>query len=80
MDETHVDDDCRLPGVKWTEGPFSCLNKARFGISWGTVGAAEFCWHAAVNTPSRGNNSTNQLLVISLFKRSSGLPNASHTS
>ena len=47
MDETHVDDDCRLPGVSGLKGPFSCLNKARFGISWGTVGAAEFCWHAA---------------------------------
>jgi glutaryl-CoA dehydrogenase len=36
-----------LPGVKGLAGPFGCLNKARFGIAWGTVGAAEFCWHRA---------------------------------
>ncbi|MBM3517817.1 MAG: acyl-CoA dehydrogenase [Alphaproteobacteria bacterium] len=36
-----------LPGVSGLKGPFGCLNKARFGISWGALGAAEFCWHAA---------------------------------
>jgi glutaryl-CoA dehydrogenase len=36
-----------LPGVKGLRGPFSCLNKARFGIAWGAMGAAEFCFHAA---------------------------------
>ena len=36
-----------LPGVKGLRGPFSCLNNARYGISWGALGAAEFCWHAA---------------------------------
>jgi glutaryl-CoA dehydrogenase len=36
-----------LPGVKGLAGPFGCLNKARFGIAWGTMGAAEFCWHRA---------------------------------
>jgi len=36
-----------LPKVKGLRGPFSCLNKARYGISWGAMGAAEFCWHAA---------------------------------
>jgi glutaryl-CoA dehydrogenase len=36
-----------LPGVKGLRGPFSCLNKARYGISWGAMGAAEFCFHAA---------------------------------
>ncbi len=36
-----------LPGVKGLRGPFSCLNKARYGIAWGALGAAEFCWHAA---------------------------------
>jgi len=35
--------------VEGLKGPFSCLNKARFGISWGSLGAAEFCWHAARN-------------------------------
>jgi glutaryl-CoA dehydrogenase len=36
-----------LPNVKGLRGPFSCLNNARYGISWGALGAAEFCWHAA---------------------------------
>jgi glutaryl-CoA dehydrogenase len=36
-----------LPGVSGLRGPFSCLNKARFGIAFGALGAAEFCWHAA---------------------------------
>ena len=38
-----------LPGVKGLRGPFSCLNNARYGIAWGALGAAEFCWHAARN-------------------------------
>ena len=38
-----------LPGFPGLKGPFSCLNKARFGIAWGALGAAEFCWHAARN-------------------------------
>jgi glutaryl-CoA dehydrogenase len=36
-----------LPGARGLGGPFGCLNKARYGISWGALGAAEFCWHAA---------------------------------
>ncbi|HEV8519660.1 MAG TPA: acyl-CoA dehydrogenase family protein, partial [Burkholderiales bacterium] len=36
-----------LPDVSGLKGPFSCLNKARYGIAWGALGAAEFCWHAA---------------------------------
>ncbi|MEM1430803.1 MAG: acyl-CoA dehydrogenase family protein, partial [Pseudomonadota bacterium] len=35
------------PGVEGLKGPFGCLNRARYGISWGVMGAAEFCWHAA---------------------------------
>ena len=38
-----------LPHVKGLKGPFSCLNKARYGISWGVMGSAEFCWHSARN-------------------------------
>jgi glutaryl-CoA dehydrogenase len=38
-----------LPNVKGLRGPFSCLNNARYGIAWGALGAAEFCWHAARN-------------------------------
>jgi len=42
-----VPDNNLLPGVKGLKGPFGCLNKARFGIAWGALGAAEYCWHAA---------------------------------
>ena len=47
MDDVFVPDANYLPNVKGLKGPFGCLNKARFGIAWGTLGAAEFCWHAA---------------------------------
>ena len=49
MDEVFVPEENLLPGVSGLKGPFSCLNKARFGIAWGALGAAEFCWHAARN-------------------------------
>jgi glutaryl-CoA dehydrogenase len=47
MDNVPVPSENILPNVSGLGGPFGCLNKARFGISWGTMGAAEFCWHAA---------------------------------
>ncbi|MBF7074016.1 acyl-CoA dehydrogenase [Glaciecola sp. MH2013] len=47
MDEVFVADAQILPKVSGLKGPFSCLNMARYGISWGVLGAAEFCWHAA---------------------------------
>jgi glutaryl-CoA dehydrogenase len=47
MEEVFVADDAVLPGVSGLKGPFSCLFRARFGISFGAMGAAEFCWHAA---------------------------------
>ncbi|KMN81584.1 acyl-CoA dehydrogenase [Chromobacterium alkanivorans] len=47
MDDVLVPEDAILPGVKGLKGPFGCLNKARYGIAWGALGAAEFCWHAA---------------------------------
>jgi glutaryl-CoA dehydrogenase len=47
MDDVFVPAERLLPGVSGLRGPFSCLNKARFGISFGALGAAEFCWHAA---------------------------------
>jgi len=49
MDQVFVPAENMLPGVSGLKGPFSCLNKARFGIAWGVLGAAEFCWHAARN-------------------------------
>ena len=42
MDDVFVDDDALLPGVIGMRGPFSCLNRARYGIGWGVMGAAEF--------------------------------------
>ncbi len=47
MDDVLVPESALLPGVTGLKGPFSCLNNARFGIAWGALGAAEFCWHAA---------------------------------
>jgi len=47
MDKVFVPEENLMPGVKGLAGPFGCLNKARYGIAWGTLGAAEFCWHAA---------------------------------
>lgn len=44
MDQVFVPDENLLPNVKGLKGPFGCLNKARYGISWGAMGAAEFCW------------------------------------
>ncbi len=47
LEDVHVPDDALLPGAQGLSGPFSCLNRARFGIAWGAMGAAEDCWHAA---------------------------------
>jgi glutaryl-CoA dehydrogenase len=47
LNDCFIPEDRILPGVKGLRGPFSCLNKARYGIAWGTMGAAEFCFHAA---------------------------------
>jgi glutaryl-CoA dehydrogenase len=47
MDNVFVPEANRLPGVEGLKGPFGCLNRARYGIAWGALGAAEFCWHAA---------------------------------
>ena len=47
MDEVFVPDENLLPNAQGLKGPFGCLNRARFGISWGVLGAAEDCWHRA---------------------------------
>ncbi|HTM96765.1 MAG TPA: acyl-CoA dehydrogenase family protein, partial [Croceibacterium sp.] len=47
MDEVAVGAEALLPGVEGLKGPFGCLNRARYGISWGALGAAEFCYSAA---------------------------------
>ena len=47
MDNVFVPEENLLPNVQGLKGPFGCLNRARYGIAWGSIGAAEFCWHAA---------------------------------
>jgi glutaryl-CoA dehydrogenase len=47
MDSVFVPEDNLMPGVEGLKGPFTCLNSARYGIAWGALGAAEFCWHTA---------------------------------
>ncbi len=47
MKDVEVNDNALLPHVEGLKGPFGCLNRARYGISWGVLGAAEHCWHAA---------------------------------
>ena len=47
MDEVFVPEENMLPGASGLKGPFGCLNNARFGICWGAMGGAEFCWHTA---------------------------------
>ncbi|MEL6287896.1 MAG: acyl-CoA dehydrogenase family protein, partial [Pseudomonadota bacterium] len=47
LEDVDVPEENLLPNVAGLKGPFGCLNRARYGIAWGTMGAAEFCWHAA---------------------------------
>lgn len=47
MDDVFVPEENAFPGIRGLKGPFGCLNKARYGIAWGSMGAAEFCWKAA---------------------------------
>lgn len=71
MDEVFVPEENIFPEVKGLKGPFGCLNKARYGIAWGTLGAAEFCWHAArqytLDRPQFGRPlAANQLIQLKL--------------
>ncbi|WP_438957169.1 acyl-CoA dehydrogenase [Cognatiyoonia sp.] len=47
LEDVEVSEDALLPNVEGLKGPFGCLNRARYGIAWGVMGASEFCWHAA---------------------------------
>ena len=49
LENVHVSNDHILDGVSGLKGPFECLNRARYGISWGVIGAAEFCWKASLD-------------------------------
>jgi glutaryl-CoA dehydrogenase len=71
MNEVFVPDENLLPNVSGLKGPFGCLNKARYGIAWGALGAAEFCWHAArqytLDRPQFGRPlAANQIIQLKL--------------
>ena len=71
MDEVFVPEGNIFPEVKGLKGPFGCLNKARYGIAWGALGAAEFCWHAArqytLDRPQFGRPlAANQIIQLKL--------------
>ena len=71
MDEVFVPDENLLPNVDGLKGPFGCLNKARYGIAWGALGAGEFCWHASrqytLERPQFGRPlAANQLIQLKL--------------
>jgi glutaryl-CoA dehydrogenase len=71
MNEVFVADENLLPNVSGLKGPFGCLNKARYGIAWGALGAAEFCWHAArqytLDRPQFGRPlAANQIIQLKL--------------
>jgi glutaryl-CoA dehydrogenase len=71
MEEVFVPDENIFPEVRGLKGPFGCLNKARYGIAWGALGAAEFCWHTArqytLDRPQFGRPlAANQLVQLKL--------------
>ena len=71
MEDVFVPDENLLPNVAGLGGPFSCLNKARFGIAWGALGAGEFCWHASrqytLDRPQFGRPlAANQIIQLKL--------------
>lgn len=71
MEDVFVPEENLLPSVSGLKGPFGCLNKARYGIAWGALGAAEFCWHAArqytLDRPQFGRPlAANQLIQLKL--------------
>ena len=71
MDEVFVPDENLMPNISGLKGPFGCLNKARYGIAWGALGAAEYCWHAArqytLDRPQFGRPlANNQIIQLKL--------------
>ncbi len=63
MDNVFVPEENIFPDVRGLKGPFTCLNSARYGIAWGALGAAEFCWHTALDRKQFGRPlAANQLI------------------
>ena len=71
MDGVEVGDDALLPGADGLKGPFSCLNSARYGISWGVMGAAEDCWFRAHSYGMDRRQFDRPLAATQLFRRNS---------
>jgi glutaryl-CoA dehydrogenase len=69
MDNVVVGEDSLLPNVSGLKGPFGCLNRARYGISWGALGAAEFCWHAALRYGLERKQFNRPLAQTQLFQK-----------
>ncbi len=69
MDEVEVGEEALLPGVAGLKGPFGCLNRARYGISWGVMGAAEDCWHRARQYGLDRKQFGRPLAVTQLFQK-----------
>jgi len=69
MEEVEVPDDALLPGAEGLSGPFDCLNQARYGISWGAMGAAEFCMAAARHYGLERNQFSKPLAANQLFQK-----------
>ncbi|WGM45934.1 Acyl-CoA dehydrogenase [Brevundimonas sp. NIBR10] len=69
MQDVFIPEDRLLPNVVGLKGPFSCLNRARYGIAWGALGAAEFCWHAARQYGLDRNQFGRPLAQTQLFQK-----------
>ncbi|WP_295533163.1 acyl-CoA dehydrogenase [uncultured Thioclava sp.] len=69
MQGVEVGEDALLPHVQGLNGPFGCLNRARYGIAWGVMGAAEFCWHAARNYGLERKQFNRPLAQTQLFQK-----------
>ena len=69
MSDVEVSEDALLPDVEGLKGPFGCLNRARYGIAWGSMGAAEFCWHAARQYGLDRNQFGKPLAQTQLFQK-----------
>jgi glutaryl-CoA dehydrogenase len=69
LDEVELGEDALLPGVEGLKGPFGCLNRARYGISWGALGAAEFCLHTARSYGLDRRQFDRRLAATQLFQK-----------
>ena len=69
MDDVEVGEGSLLPNVQGLKGPFGCLNRARYGIAWGVMGAAEFCWHSALQYGQDRKQFGKPLAQMQLFQK-----------